>query len=401
MAQRSSGFIEQPRTVRWRGWMFQVHLWLSLVLGPVLALVCFTGSVVVFRYELNRVTVPGTAYVTPQGQRLSLDELTARIRANRPADQLSSASWDGGPATGFNFWTNSPAGHRIHTFIDPYTGRITGQEDYQGKWMQWFYEFHAKLLLGSTGMFLNGFVGLSALMLSVTGLIVWWPGLPRWRSGFTYLRGGRWQRQNYDWHKLIGFYSSAAIFIVSFTGMYFSFPALYKSVLESSTASKVETTPRATTRWTAASPTLEEFVLAAERAQPGARFVSLSFPRKTGDPVGVRTKEQYDWHRIGLNHVYLEPGNAHVIRSARFSETSLASQGVLLMYPLHFGRFGGLWGTWTYYGVMILYVIIGLAPPALMVTGFLMYWNRSLSKKVQRLRQRSRAAQPAAATTSV
>lgn len=382
-----SNFVSNPRAVWWRGWLFQLHLWLALLLGPVLTAVCLTGSFVVFRYEMNRMTVNGTAYVTPQEKRLTLDELTRRVQAARPQDKLSSASWDGGRDTGMNFWTTSPEGHRIHTFINPYTGEITGQEDYHGKWIQWFYDLHANLLMGPTGMFLNGFVGLAAVVLSVTGLVVWWPGLPRWRTGFQYLRGARWQRQNYDWHKLVGFYSSGAVMVIALTGAYFSFPALYKDVFSRVTGTKVETNgPRAATKWGAGSPTLEEFVRRAEAAQPGARFVSLSFPKKAGDPVGVRTKEQYDWHRIGLNHVYLEPGNGRVIRSARFDEMSAASKAVLLMYPLHFGRFGGLWSPFWFYAVMVLYVVLGLAPPALMVTGSLMYWNRSLSKKWKKWR---------------
>lgn len=394
MFPRNPSFLHAPRTAAWRRWTFQIHLLLALLLGPVLAVVCLTGSIVVFRYELNRLTVPGSAYVTPQRERMSLDELTARIRKARPADRLASVSWDGGPSTGMNFWTNSPEGHRIHTFIDPYTGAITGQEDYHGKWMQWFFELHAKLLLGSTGMFLNGFIGLTALIMSVSGLIVWWPGLPRWRFGFRFQRGARWQRQNYDWHKLIGFYSSAAIFAIAFTGMYFSFPGLYKSAIEGITGGEIAANPRASTAWDAAGPRLEEFVGAALRAQPGAQFVSLSFPKKAGDPVSVRTKETHDWHRIGLNWVFLEPGTGAVIRSARFAEANLASQTALLMYPLHFGRFGGRWNSAAFYGVMVLYLIVGLAPLALTITGFLMYWNRSLSKRIRSAQSASPARVP-------
>lgn len=365
--------------------MFQVHLWLALILGPILTLVCITGAFVVFRYEMNRMTVPGTAYVTPGAQRLPLDELTRRVQANRPQDKLTSASWDGGADTGFNFWTTSPAGHRIHTFINPYTGEIIGQEDYHDKWIQWFYELHANLLLGPTGLFLNGFVGLTAVILSITGLIVWWPGLPRWRNGFDYVRGARWQRQNYDWHKLIGFYSSAAVMLIALTGMYFSFPTLYKDIFARATGSKVDNVaPRAKSTLGPSSPSFEDFVRRAEAAHPGARFVSLSFPKKPGDPIAIRTKEDYDWHRIGLNHIYFEPADGKLIRSARFSEVSAATKAVLLMYPLHFGRFGGLWGRFWFLAVMVLYVLLGLAPPALMVTGALMYWNRSLSKKWKR-----------------
>lgn len=394
MNQRRASFLLNPRAVTWRRWCFQLHLWLALLLGPVLALVCLTGSIVVFRYEWNRLTVPGTAYVTPRHERLSLDELTARVRAARPADQLSSVSWDGGPSTGMNFWTNSPEGHRIHTFIDPYTGAITGQENYHHKWMQWFFELHAKLLLGNTGMFVNGFVGLAALILSLSGLVVWWPGLPRWRFGFSFQRHARWQRQNYDWHKLIGFYSSGAVMLIAFTGMYFSFPSLYKSVIQKVTRSEIAASPRAATLSNGSAPRLEEFVRTALQTQPGTQFTSLTFPKKLGDPVSIRTKESRDWHRIGLNYVYLEPGTGAVIRSTRFSGASLGTQAVLLMYPFHFGRFGGRWNKVAFYGVMVVYVIVGLAPLALVITGFLMYWNRSLSKKPRRSRNATAAHFP-------
>jgi hypothetical protein len=98
------------------------------------------------------------------------------------------------------------------------------------------------------------------------------------------------------------------------------------------------------------------------RAQPGAAAVQLNFPQKPGDPVTVRTKEPRDWHRIGLNYVYLEPGDARVLGNIRFCEANAATQAILFMYPLHFGRFGGHWNTTAFYGVMALYVILGIAP---------------------------------------
>jgi uncharacterized iron-regulated membrane protein len=63
----------------------------------------------------------------------------------------------------------------------------------------------------------------------------------------------------------------------------------------------------------------------------------------------------------------------------------VGTKAILFMYPFHFGRFGGRWGTVAFYGVMVLYVVLGVAPFALMITGMLMYWNRSLSKKWRRM----------------
>lgn len=47
---------------------------------------------------------------------------------------------------------------------------------------------------------------------------------------------------------------------------------------------------------------------------------------------------------------------------------------------LHFGTFGGVWSK-------ALWVVLGLAPSVLFVTGSVMWWNRVLSKKWRRLKE--------------
>jgi uncharacterized iron-regulated membrane protein len=156
--------------------------------------------------------------------------------------------------------------------------------------------------------------------------------------------------------------------------------------------------PKAATLWSERHVPLEQVLRAAEDAQPGATAITFQFPQKAGEPVTVRTKEAKDWHRVGLNYVYLEPADAGLIRSLRFSEATIGTQAILFMYPLHFGRFGGRWNPAAFYSVMVLYIVIGVAPFALMVTGLLMYWNRSLVKKLRRARSRANAS-PAPALT--
>jgi uncharacterized iron-regulated membrane protein len=389
-------YIQAPRKSPTRRWLFLIHLWLALIVGPIAGIVSLTGAIVVFRYELNRMTTPGTAYVTPeQTGRLTLDEMAARIHAVYPRDTFRTVGWgEAGPDTAWNFRAQSPEGHRVHTFINQYTGEITGRDDYHDKWMQWFYDIHAYLLAGDTGEFLNGFVGLATLVLSFTGMIVWWPGASHWLFGFTYSWRRRWKRQNYDLHKVIGFYSSLALIVITASGMTYSFPSLSKKIAERATGTKVMTdAPKATTRWADRHVPMEQYIRVAEDAQPGAKAVQLNFPQKADDPVTVRTMEQpHDWHRVGLNYVYLEPADARVVRRQRFSEANAGTRAILFMYPLHFGRFGGHWNRATFYGVMAVYVILGVAPFALMITGYLMYWNRSFVKKVRRWRRKAQAS---------
>src|SRR5262249_28258707 len=153
-------------------------------------------------------------------------------------------------------------------------------------------------------------VGLAAVLMAITGLVVWWPGTAHWLFGFRYLFGASWKRQNYDLHKVVGFYSSLAIAIVALSGAYFSFPSLYRAVAQRVTGTAVTLDPpAASTTWSERHIPMETFIRTAETAQPGARAIAFQFPQKAGDPVTVRTMEARDWHRVGLNYVYLEPAD--------------------------------------------------------------------------------------------
>src|SRR5262245_46517724 len=161
-------FIDAPRRSTARRWLFQIHLWLGLIVGPVVAVVSLTGAIAVVRYEPNRVTTPGTEYVEPQRQRLTIDQLVARLHSAHPEDKLRQAGWgEVGPGNAWNFRSESPEGHRIHTYVNQYTGELTGRDDHHQKWMQWFFDLHAYLLAGNTGEFVNGFVGLATALLGI------------------------------------------------------------------------------------------------------------------------------------------------------------------------------------------------------------------------------------------
>jgi uncharacterized iron-regulated membrane protein len=388
-------YWHRPRSTRLRAWLFQIHLWLGLVLGSVIAIVGLTGSIVVFRYEINRLTTPGTAYVEPQGERLPLDRLIDAVKAARPGEDVRNVSFEADPDVAWNLRTQTKDGRRVHNYVDQYRAIVTSQDDYSTRWTQWLFDLHAYLLGGKTGEFLNGFVAVATMIMATSGLVVWWPGRRNWRFGLKYLITGNWRRQNYDLHKLVGFYGSILLLVVSFTGAYFAFPNLYKKTAGALLSPNVtdpdkcaDQGPKATTTMAARRVPYEQYIVSAERAAPGMRAVFIAFPEQRDAAVGVKMKGSKDWHRVGLSDVYLEPATADVIRVDRFDTLPAGSQFVRLMLPLHFGRFGGRLGLGRvgYYAIMVLYVVIGVALPVLMLTGYLMYWNRSLSKKVRHRR---------------
>ena len=53
-------FLERPRQVAARKWVFQAHVYVGLLLGLYFVVVCATGSALVFRPEAERALVPGS-----------------------------------------------------------------------------------------------------------------------------------------------------------------------------------------------------------------------------------------------------------------------------------------------------------------------------------------------------
>ncbi|MBC8084613.1 MAG: PepSY domain-containing protein, partial [Hymenobacter sp.] len=76
-----------------------IHLYLSLVSGLVIAVVCFTGGVLVFEKELEQTWHPERYFVTPPATpRQPLAQLTAAVRAYRPSAKIMGVTVYADPA---------------------------------------------------------------------------------------------------------------------------------------------------------------------------------------------------------------------------------------------------------------------------------------------------------------
>lgn len=83
---------------------------------------------------------------------------------------------------------------------------------------------HDNLLAGAVGQRINGILGLAVLFIAVTGAIIWWPGIRRWRRSLTLRRGLGWKRFTWDLHSAAGFWGFAIIVLFAISGVYLCFP---------------------------------------------------------------------------------------------------------------------------------------------------------------------------------
>lgn len=381
-------FWRRPRLLWLRKPVFYVHMVLGLSIGLLVSITCLTGSLIVYKPEIESLMLGRVSHVIPaaDGRTVSLQSAYDAVQQQHPGCKMVQAYLHAEPDLAWSFDLNCKPRGRVVVYVDKYRGAITGEDHFQGKWTQWIYDLHVRLLSGPTGETVNGVGALLLVVLASTGLVVWWPGVKHWRSAFRFESRARWRRKNYDLHRLTGFFASVLLMFVAVTGAYFAFPKTYEAMIAWAAGKpSVLLAPRAHI----GAPhkmNLDAIYATAVRALPVGETTLFTFPQQKDAPYSLRRMLPGDWRRTGDNLVYIDPYTGQVIRMNYHRDLSWPIRITRDIYPLHFGTFGGDF-------TRILWIIVGVAPAILYVTGVLMWWNRYILPAVRR-RRRERRGEP-------
>lgn len=217
-------WLRQPQTVWLRRVIFQVHLWSGISLGLYIVFISVTGSVLVYRNELYVAATPEPIISASPGPSLSDDELADAAVRRYPGYRVARVIRARNPDQAVEIWLARGATTRERLF-DPRSGADVGSAAEVGVWLVTkLIEVHADLLAGRTGRRVNGIGAVAVLLSAGTGLVIWWPGIARWRRSLTLRSGVGWKRFTWDLHSAIGFWSSAFIIVFAVSGLYLSIP---------------------------------------------------------------------------------------------------------------------------------------------------------------------------------
>ena len=123
---------------------------------------------------------------------------------------------------------------RIERLFDPNTGQDLGDpRPITGRVVSWLADLHDNLLAGLTGRTLNGLGAALLVIMSVTGAVLWWPGIKNWRRSLKINRKARFARLNWDLHSAVGFWCFAFVLIWGVSGIYLCLPGALDPVLSS------------------------------------------------------------------------------------------------------------------------------------------------------------------------
>jgi uncharacterized iron-regulated membrane protein len=217
-------WVRQPRTVWLRRTLFQVHLWSGIGLGVYIFFISVTGSVLVYRNELYEAATPEPIVSTGSGPRLTDEQLAEAATSAHPGFRIDRIVRAVDPDQAVDVWLRRGE-DAIHHLFDPRSGADLGSSPPIGIWLvSTLIELHDDLLAGPTGRRVNGLGAFAVIVVAVTGLVIWWPGIDRWRRGLTVHRRVGWKRFAWDLHSMVGFWSVGFLLVSGISGLYLCVP---------------------------------------------------------------------------------------------------------------------------------------------------------------------------------
>lgn len=363
--------------VKVRKVVFNLHRYTGLAIGLLLVLSGLTGSLLVFREEIEGLVypelMPKLIKAAPpglyNGERVSLQAVLETVGRAYPHDRPFSIRLPRTPQQTYMVRMNDS--HDLVVYADPYSGKILGAHQQEDTFTGWIALLHTQLLSGEPGEIILGIGALLLICMGVTGIILWWPRNGKIAPGFKIQWSAHWKKVNFDLHRASGIYAALFILITAFTGVSLVFNKSVVGFINAVTQSPARPAPPLSgpLRTGMPTPSLDELLQQANHVLPSAIITWINFPQTPQAPWVVRKKLPEESHPNGRNFIYFDQYTGRVLQVENTATASLGTRIYNVLYPIHIGVIGGT-------PTRILQVIVGLVPVVLFVTGFIMWKNR-------------------------
>ncbi len=219
----------------------KAHLYLALIAGFFFVLIGLSGSLSIYRDEIDTLLNPELFIKNPQANYQSLDKIYAAIKKAHPN---KTGSWTIEmpltPNGMITAWFEKPSETFFELYaplmvsVNPYTAEIVSSRFWGSTLTTWILNIHTQLNMGSDGWKIVGLCGALLCFSSLTGLYLWWPGLNKIGETFKFRTHDGMMLLAMDAHRWLGLFSSISLLILAFTGFLLSYPTILENLTGSS-----------------------------------------------------------------------------------------------------------------------------------------------------------------------
>jgi uncharacterized iron-regulated membrane protein len=368
--------MADTRAAKLRRLWLNVHLWIGVGLCALLIPVSISGGLLVWHDEIDSwinpqryavsaspALLPPVVYLAQAQEAVASDPAKPRATALRYPEP-------GWPMRVVMRAQPSEPGARprvLTVYLDPSTAKVLDVVDFRSSFFGFLHVFHENLTIPEySGRQIVGWAGVGMLILSLTGIWLWWP------RGGNVLRGLRWRRSalfTFNLHHLLGFWISLPLAVVSATGIYLSFPQTAREAM----SFVAPMTPQGQRFGGQIAQrtmlTADRALAAALAAEPNGKPVALFLPVQQRErPLTWRTQIS----RAGGDIVTVTTDD-HSGQSSPATALLSGDRAAAWIRWIHEGSRGGL--VWA-----IIATLTGIFPTIFAVTGIIM-WLRKRSDR--------------------
>jgi sulfite reductase (NADPH) flavoprotein alpha-component len=362
-----------------RNLLFQIHWFLGITAGLVLAVMGVTGAAISFEHEILALANPGIVTLDP-GHRAPLPAptLVARITAERPDIRIGRLIVEHDPhQAAIVTYSIGDSKTRERRYVDPTTGAILG-EARGGALLETVENIHRWLALpgkgNGIGRQITGFAALSLIYFALSGLYLRWPRRPLdWRAWFV-LDLRRTGRNLYRaLHAVIGGWVLVFYLISAGTGLWWSYGWYRDGVRALLTGGAAEARPHADRTAKEGRPDLALAWQSFDRATRGHAYEQVTATAREGVNVQFRAKLPGGRHDRVADDLTINGVTGAIIANKPYAARPLGEDVVASVFEIHRGAYFGLIGR-------IAMLVTSLTMPLFTITGFLLYFARRRRK---------------------
>lgn len=333
-----------------------VHLWLGLISGLVLFLVCLSGTILTFEKEIKG-WFSSPMIVSSDVNFQPLSNIVSNVE-QRTGGKVISITLPEATAAPYELRVKTdPTSRRGTAFeVHPETGEIVkpGKTPVD-EFMMFMFRMHRWLLLDtSVGRPIVGVSTIIFLIISITGIILWFPKKWKWRNfrqGFTIKTSGNWKRINHDLHNTLGFYACVFIVIMGITGLCWSFEG-YRDGLGKIVGAPIfgGNTEKFITvlEDEVEKISLNDVKSLTDKEFPYSGKITISLPLGDEGVYQIRKYNTAGWSPVATDVLVLDLYGSVLLKEF-FSEKPLNVQFASLIKPIHTGEIFGIFSKWIYF----------------------------------------------------
>ncbi len=363
------------------------HFWAGLVAAPFLILISVTGSIYVFKQELEPLIYPELYLVEPSEKVASLEEMRQDLQTALPdytpffisLPDRSDRSWFGA------MQKRDENGKREFRWIfyDPFQKKILGHRANDEGFFEIVLKIHRTFFAGEIGRILSETATCWGIISILSGLYLWWPRKKGKVLGVWLPRvKGRFRTMLRDWHTVPGVYISFFVLLIMISGLLFTKiwgqTFLLTNALTGGLPKSYLEQPQSTLAEDMGEPiksiSLDDAFAAAQTAFDfGHGYYSIEIPHE-GSTEAIKFTTNLTKPLLEAGIVFVDQYSAEVLMVETSSDFPLMTQISLFAYPVHVGSIFGL-------TTKILAFISCLLIIAMSITGVWMWWRRRPSGK--------------------